>query len=143
MYIKYAHGARRRNSHAIERNRSMGVKHQKNCQSRAPVSLPCASIPYPMFKYKGTVATCAHAFASKGKCCWCRPVVPTTYHPTRRLLKRVGKVLMISKLCSLMPNSDQFHISNSAQFKTRIGDAESQAPPVSELVTSLIICSMR
>ena len=46
-----------------------------------------ASIPYPLFKYIDIVTTCAHVFASKGKCCRCWPVVPTTQHPARRLLK--------------------------------------------------------
>ena len=40
-----------------------------------------ASIPYPLFKYRDIVATCAHVCASKGKCCQCRPVVLTTHHP--------------------------------------------------------------
>ena len=110
----------------------------------------CAvSIPYPLFKYKDIVATCAHVFASKGKCCRCRPVVPTTHHPARRLLKQVSKTL--SMICSLMPISGQFHISNSAQFRTRIDDAEPRAclhytTPSnnghSGLAASLI-CSMR
>ena len=44
--MEHAHGARRRNSHAIEREkRPTGVKSQNNCQSRAPVSLPWAAVP--------------------------------------------------------------------------------------------------
>ena len=54
-----------------------------------------ASIPYPLFKYKDILATCADVFAKKGKCCRCRPVVPTVTHPARRLLKRVGQVLSL------------------------------------------------
>ena len=42
MYMTHARGAMRRNSHAIEK-KSTGVKSQKNCQSRAPVSLPCVN----------------------------------------------------------------------------------------------------
>ena len=84
-----------------------------------------ASIPYPLFKLKDILATCADVFASKGKCCRCRPVVPTTQHPARRLLRRVGRVL--SLVCTLMPPSDQFHISNSAQFSSRIRSSEAQA----------------
>ena len=38
--MPHARGAMRRNSHAIG-GKSTGVKCQNNCQSRAPVSLPC------------------------------------------------------------------------------------------------------
>ena len=30
-----------------------------------------ASIPYPLFKYKDILATCADVFEKKGKCCRC------------------------------------------------------------------------
>ena len=49
-----------------------------------------ASVPYPLFKLKDIMATCADVFAKKGKYCRNRPVVPTTGHPARRLLKRVS-----------------------------------------------------
>ena len=82
---------------------------------------PCPTL----FKYNAILATCADAFEKKGKCCRCRPVVPTTQHPARRLLKRVGQVL--SLLCRLMPTQSQFHISNTAQFRSRTDIAEREA----------------
>ena len=55
-----------------------------------------ASVPYPLFKLKGDLATCADVYEKKGKCCRNRPVVPTTGHPARRLLIR-------GRLCAFRP----------------------------------------
>ena len=88
-----------------------------------------ASVPYPLFKLKDILATCADVYEKKGKCCRNRPVVPTTGHPARRLLKRIGQIL--SLLCRLLPPG-QFHIANTAAFRrlvnTGMDDAQSHFP---------------
>ena len=49
--------------------------------------------PYPLFKLKDILATCAEVQAQKGTCCRNRPISPNTQHWLRRVYKRVGSVL--------------------------------------------------
>ena len=72
--------------------KAMGLENEKQRRSAIAASNTnfSAAVPYPLVELKDAMATCADVFVKKGKC---RPVVPTTGHPARRLLKRVGQAL--------------------------------------------------
>ena len=93
-----------------------------------------ASAPYPLAEFKDSLATCVDDYEKKGECCRNQPAgglnaVPTTRHPARWLLKRVGQTL--SLLCRLLPTG-QFRIANTAIFcrlvNSGMDDAQSHFP---------------
>ena len=52
-------------------------------------------------------------------------MVPTTGHPARRLLKRVGQAL--SLLCRPLRIHQQFHIANTSAFRRRVNEGMDDA----------------
>ena len=84
-----------------------------------------ASVRHPLFKLKDIMAICADVVAKKGKCCRNRPVVSTTGHPARRLLKRVGQTPRL--LCRLLPIHQQFHIANTSASRRLVNEGMDDA----------------
>ena len=60
-------------------------------------------IPYKLWKLKDIITPCEQVMASKGKCCWQRPISRNADHWCSRVYKRVGSVLRL--VCLTLPES--------------------------------------